>query len=220
MIPYNKTTAKPIKMLPDTLFMMDRFLIVSFFRILPASITFNTSAIIFTSKQEEKIISLSRKVFVVANAVAFTSQNNRTLGLSELIRKPDMNIFKKSLFRNRTRLPAASFPKLTFLKKTKNTPSAIRNMLPTYPIIFLYSSAVATHSEKALLPVTNNISLTQTPITKLKPPSRPLFKLCFMIVKMTGPTDKARKNPSNNPFTSASSITIFPVSRLQRQQAV
>ena len=94
-MPYNKTTANPIKILPDILFIIERFLIVSFFRILPASNTFSTSAIIFTNRQAEKITNLSRNVFVVANAVAFTSQNRRTLGLRVLIRKPDIKIFKK-----------------------------------------------------------------------------------------------------------------------------
>src|ERR1700730_2934744 len=73
-------------------------------------------------------------------------------------------------------------------------------------MVFLYSSAVVTHSEKILLMITSKRSLVHTPATKLNPPSRPLFKLCLTIVKITGPTDKARKKPNKKPFTSASVI--------------
>lgn len=85
----------------------------------------------------------------------------------------------------------------------------MRNKLPIYPMVCLYCNNAFTHSENALLRIINSISLTHTPATKLNPPSLPLFKLCLMMVKITGPTDKARILPSANPFSNASIMCKF-----------
>lgn len=59
-----------------------------------------------------------------------------------------------------------------------------------------------TNCEKAFPKITHKRSLTQTPDTKLKPPARPLVMLCFMIAKITGPTEKSKiiliARPCNN----------------------
>lgn len=83
-------------------------------------------------------------------------------------------------------------------------PIIIRNALPIAPSNCLYNIKLLTSSEKALLTMIRITSLSQTPAMKLNPPSRPLFKLCFMIVNMTGPTDITSINPSVSPATIAS----------------
>ena len=75
-----------------------------------------------------------------------------------------------------------------------------KNKLPTMAIAVLYLRRYETISEKKLLKNTKRISLNQTPATKLNPPFIPLFILCLMMVKITGPTDKARKKPKPSPL--------------------
>jgi hypothetical protein len=64
--------------------------------ILPAIITLSISATIFNIRQTEKMTNLSESECVAAKAVALINQNNSTLGLSVLMKKPDNAIFVKS----------------------------------------------------------------------------------------------------------------------------
>jgi hypothetical protein len=88
----------PISTVPDNLLIILIVFKLRLFLNFAASITLATSAIIFKAKLIPKIIVLSKTECEVANAVAFKSQNNRMLGLSVLIRNPDMNTFVISLF--------------------------------------------------------------------------------------------------------------------------
>ena len=82
----------------------------------------------------------------------------------------------------------------------------IRNKLPKYPITLVYSFRLVTRAENTLPITTNTISLAHTPATKLKPPVCPLVRLCFMMVNITGPTERARIHPSVNPLIMASNM--------------
>src|SRR5580698_8886760 len=87
-------------------------------------------------------------------------------------------------------------------------PMAMRKPPPPKAMTFECSSIWPTSAVRVLLRMTSMISLTHTPATKLNPPLCPLSRLCLMMVKIIGPTDKARTNPSANPFKTDSIITI------------
>src|SRR3982751_2803108 len=62
-----------------------------------------------------------------------------------------------------------------------------------------------------LLTVASAISLTETPITKAIPPVWPLFRLCLIMEKITGPTEMLSNNPKVIPLIRASSIEKYHV---------
>ncbi len=68
------------------------------------------------------------------------------------------------------------------------------------PIIFSCSKALSKMPVKILHISTSVISLAETPATKEYPPRWPLFKLCLMMEKITGPTEMLSKRPRVMPF--------------------
>lgn len=107
----------PINIVPDILLMILMLCGVRLWRTFAAKTTFKISARILTPKHTLKITNLSAVVFDAAKAVALMSQKSITLGLSVLMRKPDINALVKAFLPNWTRITFLSSPKYTFLKK-------------------------------------------------------------------------------------------------------
>jgi len=179
-----------INNIPENLLISTMILSVSLSLNFPAKITFNTSALIFKIRQVEKIITLSL-IVLFNEAVAAVNQKSITAGFNVLIKNPEsanlacvpLVIFIES---------SCSERNFCFLKKKKKTPIPIKNKLPTKLMVFWILNNSLTNCEKAFPKITHRRSLTQTPATKLKPPARPLVMLCFMIAKITGPTEKSK----------------------------
>ena len=81
---------------------------------------------------------------------------------------------------------------------------AIKKRLPVIPIKLLCFTKYPNNCVNTLLTKTSVISEAETPKINAIPPRWPLFRLCFIIEKITGPTDIVSNKPSVIPFKNAS----------------
>ena len=131
-------------------------------------------------------------------------------GFIRFIKKPEMEIFNKSLLRclNTTFPSSLTF---IFLKNRKKIPNTMSRILPAIPIGFSYTCRLRNNSVNTFARRTSVISLADTPKAKASPPLWPLVRLCLMTEKKIGPTDRLSRSPMVSPFAITSTITKYEV---------